>query len=366
MSRFAAIPNPPPALVALDRALSGPLAHAATTRDEQPWAPPEFHPFGTTRSGAVMGVVVPAPEVASPTWYIAELRDAGVADGLFPSCRAGALAFAQHWGADMSVISALSAAPEHRVGPPAQYLVQDGSDGLPLWVPSRSWRASDVGSLVHPDQIVARLTELLGEGRPGSALHLGRYMSHALSRFPDQAELAEQVWGVLAEVYDALRRPSYAALAAERGPLEQPGIATRETGTLPQHVLALLTELVRGDVHGLTGIRSARVHASGATVTEGPMELAVHIDVALDITQRPDGADLAHVRLVQAWTGGSAVGPILAEVRTVGRRIEPGTPRPTDPTLLPAFERGYVVISGEMPLAPRHGDLSGLAVWLDA
>lgn len=362
MTSLDALSPRDPALAALRAALAGPLSHAAADGAGRDWVPPELAVFGRGRGEALFGVVLPAPELPGAGHLVAEYGPDGVVDGLFRSTREGAAAFArQHArGPEAQAAAArVAAAPDLRVAPPADHLALDAADGLPLWVPRWSWRESDVGALSHPAEVPRRMRDLVAAGRPGSALHLGRYMEHALRRYPAQGALRDEVWEALALAYAALGRPAYAGIARARaGGGEALVPSTREPGEVPADALAGLIPLVARDVIGFAGLRRARVSAAAG-------ELVVLVDVAVDPTRHPDAADRAGVRLSQAWEGGATRGPVRREILHYGRAIPKGLPPPDprDDEAVRAIARGWLDAGGPVGLEDRAGDLGPLGGW---
>lgn len=326
--------------------------------------PPEVHPFAPNGPGAVFGVVVPAPEVSSPTWYACSFPDIGDAT-LYRTIHAGAVAWAQPAGrTDPSIAriaNALYSLPDLRVAVPVDYLELDGADGLPVWVPRWSWRESDVGALVAPHDVPDRLADLVAAGRPGSALQLGRYMTHQLRKYPSQRPLSDAIWQQLGHAYRALNRPRYGARADVLGGLE-PGMSVHHAtpGEVPLAQLATVAAQLNADLQGFAGVLGGRVTVERAVRTRGAEELVLHLTVSLDPTRRHDGADMAHVLLVQALATDVTYGPVVGEVAQCCQRIAEGTPRPadSDPAGQRIYDRGYVIISGCRPLDPRQSDLS--------
>jgi hypothetical protein len=124
--------------------------------------------------------------------------------------------------------------------------------------------------------------------------------------------------------------------------------------------LASVAARLNADLPGFAGIVGGRVTVERAVRTRGAEELVLHITVSLDPTRRHDGADMAHVLLVQALATDVTHGPVVGEVARCCQRIAEGTPRPADSDAAGQviFERGYVILSGARPLDPKQGDLS--------
>ena len=350
-----------PALAILRTALNGPLQHHAAA---DAGLPPEVHAFAVGSDATLFGVVVPAPEVTSPTWYSAMVPEQGEA-ALYRTIHAGAVAWAQPMARihdDVAAVAnALYAVPDRRVAVPVDYLELSGADGLPIWVPRWSWRESDVGALVSPLDVPERITELVSAGRPGSALQLGRYMTHQLRRYPDQHALSDAIWRALADAYRALNRPRYGTQADTLGGVE-PGLTHQTTaaGDVPVTHLASVAPRLHADLVGFAGVLGGHVTIEPARRTQGVEEVVLHLTVSLDPTRRQDGADMAHVLLVQAIANETTHGPVVGEVVECCLRIPQDTPRPADSDAagLRIFERGYLIVAGNRPLGPREGDLS--------
>ncbi len=350
-----------PALAILRAALNGPLARYSQSEAN---VPPEFAPFAPNGQASVFGVVVPAPEVTSPTWYAASFPSQGQAT-LYRTIHAGAVAWAQPLSrmepSVAPLANALYGVPDLRVALPVDYLELQGADGLPVWVPRWSWRESDVGALVAPHDVPDRLADLVGAGRPGSALQLGRYMTHQLRKYPGQHTLSEAIWRELALVYRALNRTEYGAQAELLGGIE-PGLSLHKAapGEVPQTHLASVAARLNSDIRGFAGIIAGRVTIERAVRTRGTEEVVLHVTVSLDPTRRNDGADMAHVLLVQALASEVAYGPVVGEVARCCQRLPDGTPRPaeSDAAGQQIFEQGYVILSGARSLDPKEGDLS--------
>ncbi len=350
-----------PALAILQAALNGPLARFSQSEAD---VPPEVTPFAPHGHASVFGVVVPAPEVTSPTWYAASFPTQGQAT-LYRTIHAGAVAWVQPLSRMESSVGALANAlysvPDLRVALPVDYLELEGADGLPVWVPRWSWRESDVGALVAPHDVPDRLADLVGAGRPGSALQLGRYMTHQLRKYPDQRSLTEAIWRELSHAYRALNRPNYGARADRLGGVE-PGLTLHKAkpGEVPLTHLASVSARLNSDLPGFAGVIGGHVTIERAVRTRGAEELVLHVTVSLDPTRRHDGADMAHVLLVQALATEVAYGPVVGEVARCCQRIPQGTPRPpaSDAEGQRIFERGYVIVSGARSLDPKEGDLN--------
>ncbi len=369
------LPVRPPVLDVLIDALDGPYASVEDS-GEHDWVPPELWAFGRTGvDNGVYGMVVPAPEVRTPTWYSAAYTWADGATELYDTCHAGVSAFLFKWAG--TVLSdagmrhwdiRLRTAAAQRVVPPPNMVVVDGTDKLPIWVPTWSWRDSDVGRRISPDGIPSRMEELIADGRPGSALYLGRALAHVCWRSDEYSALAQPAWRGLAAAYGALGRDAYAAIANARGGVStQLAPNTREPGEVPASGVTALSGPLSRALTGFAGIRGGTVAVGDPVMTKGPMELTLKLDVSLDPTRRLKGSDCAVVRLAQGFDGNETLGPLVAQVLVFGERIPPHMPPPPpgDAAATKAYEQGFFTVDGPLDLEMWDVDLIPFAAWLD-